>query len=297
MKWHRNMEDERIRMGTNHKKKNKNRNKSDGGGGGGNIVGLALAVVGFIAVVSLSLINKNRKKGSESNPKPKPQKASLDKKCKSHEDHEIETKQGLDALVQPSCSITTTKGDSAPCNVTTDTKSINHTLIQEEKIGIVPNINTITEVVSTISFQEEIVLSDDSNSESAASSHDSRIDEECLASLGAEKVEDNVVSDIVEEKYCSSETILNGAEIGIRNEEHVEAETETEVTNDGVNVKPEITSDEKGKSSMEVNDQHQPISVSDSFQLTTLLMLLPGLILLLVLLLLMYLTQKVSFLQ
>jgi len=115
MKWHRNMEDERIRMGTNHKKKNKNlrhRNKSDGGGGGGNIAGLALAVVGFIAVVSLSFINKNRKKGSESNPKP--QKASLDKKCKSHEDHEIETKQGLDALVQPSCSITTTKGDSAP---------------------------------------------------------------------------------------------------------------------------------------------------------------------------------------
>jgi len=117
MKWHRNMGDERIRMGTNHKKKNKNlrnRNKSDVGSSGGNIAGLALAVVGFIAVVSLSLINKNRRKGSESNPKPKPQKASLDKRYKSHADHEIETKQGLNALVQPSCSTTTTKGDSAP---------------------------------------------------------------------------------------------------------------------------------------------------------------------------------------
>lgn len=182
-------------------------------------------------------------------------------------------------------------------------KLLQFNLFQEEKIGTVLDNNTITEVVSTISFQEEIVLSDDSNSESAASSHDSRIDEECLASLGAEKVEDNVVSDIVEEKYWSSETIPNsnykdnGAEIGIQKEEHAEAKTDTEVTNDGVNVEPEITSDEKGNSSMEVNDQHQPISVADSFQLTNLLMLLPGLILLLVLLLLMYLTQKVSFLQ
>jgi len=182
-------------------------------------------------------------------------------------------------------------------------KLLQFDLFQEKKIGIVPNINTITEVVSTISFQEEIVLSDDSNSESAASSHDSRIDEECLASLGAEKVDDDVVSDIVEEKYCSSETILNSnnkeeeGKIDMQNEEHVEAKTDTEVTDDGVNVEPEITSDEKENSSTEVNDQHQLISVSDSFQLTTLLMLLPGLILLLVLLLLMYLTQKVSFLQ
>jgi len=182
-------------------------------------------------------------------------------------------------------------------------KLLQFDLFQKEKIGTVPDNNTITEVVSTISFQEEIVLSDDSNSESAASSHDSRFDEECLASLGAEKVNDDVVSYIVEEKYCSSETILNsnykeeGGKIDMQNEEHVEAKTDTEVTNDGVNVEPEITCDEKGNSSMEMNDQHQLISIFDSFQSTTLLMLLPGLILLLVLLLLMYLTQKVSFMQ
>ncbi|XP_045787335.1 uncharacterized protein LOC123882595 [Trifolium pratense] len=284
MKWHHIMGDEKLRMKSNHKKKNENlisRNVSEGGsrGGGGNeIAGLVLAVAGFIAVVSLSLINKNRKKGFESNPKPKP--------LKNQEDQEIETNQGLHILLQPSSSTTKIK-DTAPCHGTIDTESINHTFIQEEKIDTVANINDVSEVVFATSFQEEIVLSNDSNSESGVSSHDSRIDEDCLASLEVEKADDGVVSEIVEEKDCSSKAILinskdkqdfnskdEGGTIEMQNEEHEEANTD-----------------------MEVNDEDQAILVSNSFQLTTLLMLLPGLILLLVILLLMLLTQKFSFLQ
>ncbi|GAU31635.1 hypothetical protein TSUD_38320 [Trifolium subterraneum] len=248
MKWHHNMGDERMRMKTNHKKKNKNlisHNVSDGssrGGGNNGIAGLVLAVAGFIAIVSLSLINKNRTKGSESNPKPKP--------LKKQEDQEIEINQGLHALLQPSSSTTIIK-DTAPCHETTDIKSINHTFIQEEKIDTVTNINDITEVVSATSFQEEIVLSDDSNSESGVSSHDSITNEDCLASLEVEKVDDDddIVSEIVEEKDCLSKaTLINSKDrqdfnskdeegtIEMQNEEHVEANT-----------------------NMEVNDEDQPI--------------------------------------
>jgi hypothetical protein len=172
-------------------------------------------------------------------------------------------------------------------------------LFQEEKVDIVSNINNIGEVVSATSFQEEIVLSDDSNSESGVSSHDSRIEEDCLASLELEKVDDD---DIVEEEDCSSKSILINSkdkqDFNSKNEEHAEANTtDTEVGNDVVTIENEITCDENGNLDMKVNDEDQPILVSNSFQLTTLLMLLPGFLLLLVLLLLMLLTQKFSFLQ
>ncbi|KAK2403558.1 hypothetical protein QL285_052981 [Trifolium repens] len=236
MKWHHSMRDERMRMKTNHKKKNKNLISHDvthGVNRGGDIAGLVLAVAGFIVVVSLSLINKNRTKGSESNPKPKP--------LKKQEDQEIETNQGLHALLQPSSSTTTIK-DATPCYGTTDTKSINHTFIQEEKVDIVSNINNIGEVVSATSFQEEIVLSDDSNSESGVSSHDSRIEEDCLASLELEKVDDD---DIVEEEDCSSKSILINSkdkqDFNSKNEKQAEANTDNEVANDVVTVENEIS--------------------------------------------------------
>jgi preprotein translocase subunit SecD len=177
-------------------------------------------------------------------------------------------------------------------------------LFQEEKIDTVSNINNIGEVVSATSFQKEIVLSDEINSESGVSSHDSRIDEDCLASLEVVKVDDDdMVSEIVEEKEdCSSKAILINSkdkqDFNSKNEEHAEANTtDTEVGNDVVTIENEITCDENGNLDMKVNDEDQPILVSNSFQLTTLLMLLPGFLLLLVLLLLMLLTQKFSFLQ
>ncbi|PNX64388.1 hypothetical protein L195_g053992, partial [Trifolium pratense] len=115
----------------------------------------------------------------------------------------------------------------------------------EEKIDTVANINDVSEVVSATSFQEEIVLSNDSNSESGVSSHDSRIDEDCLASLEVEKADDGVVSEIVEEKDCSSKAILinskdkqdfnskdEGGTIEMQNEEHEEANTDMEVNDE-----------------------------------------------------------------
>lgn len=108
---YRHMGDEKLRMRNNHRKKKENitcRNGRGGGGGGGNdIAGLVVAAVGFIAVVTFSIIKHTTK------PKPKPQN-SLDQKCdNSIEDHEIETNQGLHALLQP--STTTTKDeDVAP---------------------------------------------------------------------------------------------------------------------------------------------------------------------------------------
>ncbi|CAK8572768.1 unnamed protein product [Lathyrus sativus] len=276
-------------MGNNHKKKKENitGRKGGGGGGGGNdIAGLIVAVVGFIAVVTFS-ITKHRTK-----PKPKPQN-SLDQKCnKNIEDHEIETNEGLHALLQPSTIITKDE-DVAPCQVMiTDAKSINHTFIEEEKIESVSEIETISEVVSETSFHhDEIVLSDDFNSESVVSE--------------AEKMDDDddeaVVSEIVEEIDCSSNTILHtaekqdfdskdeGGDIGMQNEEHVAEKTDTEVADeDDVNVEAEITCED------DMNDQdHEPILVSNSNQFSTLLLLLPGLLLLLVLLLLMHFTKNI----
>ncbi|CAI8603750.1 unnamed protein product [Vicia faba] len=302
--WYRHMGDEKSRMGNNHKKKKENitsrngRGGGNGGGGGNDIAGLVVAAVGFIAVVTFSII-KHRTK-----PKPKPQN-SLDQKCDtSIEDHEIETNQGLHALLQPSTN-TTKDLDVAPCQaMITDEKSINHIFIEEEKIESVSEIKIINEVVaSETSFHhDEIVLSDYFNSESAVSE--------------AEKIEDDdddeAVSEIVEEKDCSlneggkidlqneeehvaEKTDTEVVDDDVQNEEHVAEETDTEVVDDDhVNVEPEITSEEEGNLSMEVTYQdYQSILVSNSNQFSTLLMLLPGLLLLLVLLLLMHFTKTI----
>lgn len=142
-------------------------------------------------------------------------------------------------------------------------------------------------LVSETSFHhDEIVLSDDFNSESAVSEVDKVNDDD----------DDEAVSEIVEEKDCS---LNEGVEIDVQSEEHVEEKTDTELADDeddddNVNIEPEITFEEEGNLSMEVNDQdHQSIFVSDSNHFSTLLLLLPGLLLLLVLLLLMHFTKYV----
>ncbi|KAI5399116.1 uncharacterized protein LOC127091209 [Lathyrus oleraceus] len=297
--WYRHMGDGKIRMGNNHKKKKENITSFNGGGasggnGGGNdIAGLILAAVGFIAVVTFS-ITKHRTK-----PKPKPQN-SLDQKFnKSIEDHEIETNQGFHALLQPSTA-TTKDQDVALCEAITDAKSINHTFIEEDKIESVYETKTISEVVSETSFHhDEIVLSDDFNSESAVSEAEKMDDDD-----------DEAASEIVTEKNCSWNTILNTAEkqdlsskdegekIDMQNEEHGGEKTDTEVAAAAdviVEAETEITSEEKeGNLAMEVNDQdHESILVSNSNQFSSLLLLLPGLLLLLVLLLLMHFTKNI----
>ncbi|XP_058742547.1 uncharacterized protein LOC131615048 [Vicia villosa] len=282
--WYRHMGEEKLRMRNNHKKKKENitcrngRGGGSGGGGGNDIAGLVVAAVGFIAVVTFSIIKHATK------PKPKPQN-SLGEKCnKSIEDHEIETNQCLHALLQP--STTTTKDeDGAPCEAITDTKSINNSFIEKEKIESVSDIKTISEVlVSETSFHhDEIVLSDDFNSESAVSETE-KVDDD----------DDEAVSEIVEEKDCS---LNEGGKIDVQNEEHVAEKVDTEVAedDDDVNVEPEITSqEEEGNLSMKVNDQdHGSVLVSNSNQFSTLLLLLPGLLLLLVLLLLMHFTKYI----
>lgn len=162
-------------------------------------------------------------------------------------------------------------------------------------------------VSATSVNHQEIVLSDDSYSESATSTQDSGtggIDEnshdsesqnveleihENLQSIEAETVNDDAV---VSEPDFDSKDEEEKIEMQ-QNEEHVAGKTESEVTKETESVETEITCYENGNLSMEVNGD-EPL-VSHSFQLTTLLMLLPGLFLLLILLLLMHLTQQFHF--
>ncbi|KAJ1402386.1 putative transmembrane protein [Sesbania bispinosa] len=173
------MAEERVRT-------KKNRHLISGGGGNG-VAGLvvfggALAVAGFIAVASFAT-NKNKKtKAPLTKPIPQPQQLSLDNDCKSQDDHEIETTQGLRFLLPHSATPT---NEEDACQGTTITRSISHTSILEEKIDPVPELNTTSEgeVLSPTCFHhQEIVLSDDSHPESAASSNNSGIEEDCLAS-------------------------------------------------------------------------------------------------------------------
>ncbi|KAJ1412595.1 hypothetical protein SESBI_20324 [Sesbania bispinosa] len=155
-------------------------------GGEGGITGLlvfggALAIAGFMAVASFAR-NKNKAKGAHHH-QPKPQQLLLnDDGCKSEDNHE--TTQTLTSLLQHS---TPQLGDVTCCwasNMSIDQVNSSELLssqplILEEKIEFEPD--SVEESPDCFHHQE-IAFSDHSHPESAASSNENGVAEECLES-------------------------------------------------------------------------------------------------------------------
>ncbi|CAJ1876723.1 unnamed protein product [Sphenostylis stenocarpa] len=146
-------------------------------GGEGGIAGLfvfggALAIAGFMAAASFAS-NKQEAKGThDQQTKPKPQQLLLaEHECKSEEDHH-DTTQSLTSLIQNS---SIQHGD-ATCYWKSDMG-----IDQEEKSGL--KSGSVDHESPTCFQHQEIVFSDSSHPESAASSNGSVIAEECMVSL------------------------------------------------------------------------------------------------------------------
>ncbi|KAK7379012.1 hypothetical protein VNO80_04463 [Phaseolus coccineus] len=215
-------------------------------GGEGGIAGLfvfggALAIAGFMAVASFAS-NKQEAKGThdqQTKPKPKPQQLLLDEhECKSEEDHD--TTQSLTSLIKNS----SIQNGDATCYWTS-----NMSIDQEEKSEVKPRSG---DQESPTCFQhQEIVFSDSSHPESAASSNGSGVAEECMVSLfnrpSGQEQEADQKDELHQDDLTSSET---------ETETETEDEDEDEMMSDEVSeAGAEDSSKERGTTSLDYKEE------------------------------------------
>ncbi|KAL2954052.1 hypothetical protein AAZX31_19G199900 [Glycine max] len=154
-------------------------------GGDGGIAGLfvfggALALAGFMAVGSFAS-KKHKAKGTHDDhqpkPKPKPQQLLLEEHgCKTDHEEDRDTTQSLTSLIQ--------HGDAACCwasNMRINQVSDSSELLSAQSLILLKPRSV--EESPTDFHHQEIVFSDSSHPESAASSNEGGVAEECMMSL------------------------------------------------------------------------------------------------------------------
>ncbi|BAT86282.1 hypothetical protein LR48_Vigan03g281900 [Vigna angularis] len=213
-------------------------------GGEGGIAGLfvfggALAIAGFMAVASFASNKQKAKATHDQQTKSKPQQLLLDEhECKTEDDHD--TTRSLTSLVKNS---SIGNGD-ATCYWTSNTS-----IDQEEKSELRPRSG---DQESPTCFQpQEIVFSDSSPPQSAASSNGSGVAEECIVSLfnrpSGQEQEPDQKDEIPQDDLTSSET---------ETETEDDEEEEDEMMSDEVSESgSEDTSKETGTTSLDYKEE------------------------------------------
>ncbi|QCD98253.1 hypothetical protein DEO72_LG6g2971 [Vigna unguiculata] len=206
-------------------------------GGEGGIAGLlvfggALAIAGFMAVASFANNKQKAKATRDQQTKPQQQLLLDEHECKNEDDHD--TTQSLTSLVNNS----SIENGDATCYWTSDTS-----IDQEEKSELKPRSGD--EESPT-----EIVLSDSSPPQSAASSNGSVVADECMVSLfnrpGGQEPEPDEKDEVPEDDLTSSET-----ETETEEEEEEEEMMSDEVSESG----SEDTSKETGTTSLDYKEE------------------------------------------
>ncbi|TKY61755.1 gar2 protein [Spatholobus suberectus] len=233
-------------------------------GGEGGIAGLfvfggALAIAGFMAVASFAS-NKHKAKGTHDHqpkPKPKPQQVLLDEHgCKSEEDHD--TTQSLTSFIQHS---TIQHGDATCCwtsNMSINQVSSSSELLSAESLILEEKSELKPRKVEESPTQQEIVFSDSSHPESAASSNEGGVAEECLVSLfNNSKAQEVEKDEEPQDDLTSSETETETEDDDIKDDDDDEEEEEDDdmMSDDVSQIGEENSSKATGTTSLDHNEE------------------------------------------